>query len=112
MQNKVYVGNLPYRLTIEELKAHFSPAGTIVDAIIIRDRQTNRSKGFGFVEFETDEMAQKAIEMFHQQELDGRTLVVNIARPKANNNERRFERPVQEAQETTDEAQDDNGDTM
>lgn len=88
MQNKVYVGNLPYRITVDELKDHFSQAGTITDAVIITDRQSGRSKGFGFVEFETDEMAQQAIEMFHQQELDGRTLVVNIARPKRTDGDR------------------------
>ena len=82
MSKKVYVGNLPYSATLDGLKAHFTQAGTIVDAIIITDKATGRSKGFGFVEFEKEEEAAKAIEMFNQKDFDGRNLVVNEARPQ------------------------------
>lgn len=82
MQNKLFVGSLPYATGDEELKAHFEQAGTVLSANVIMDRMTNRSKGFGFVEMSTDEEAQKAIEMFHEQDLGGRNIVVNVARPK------------------------------
>ena len=83
MNNKLYVGGIPYTTTNEELKAHFSAAGTVVSAQIIIDKMTNRSKGFGFVEMSSDEEAQKAIAMFHDQEFQGRRLTVNVARPLA-----------------------------
>lgn len=60
----------------------FSQAGTVVEAVVITDRATGRSKGFGFVTFSSTEEAQKGVEMFHEQEVEGRTLVVNVARPK------------------------------
>lgn len=78
---KLYVGNLPYTLTSDQLGTHFAQAGQVSSATVIADRQTGRSKGFGFVEMASPEDAQKAIEMFHGKELDGRTLVVNVARP-------------------------------
>ncbi len=81
MAKKLYVGGLPYKTTNDELSAHFSAAGTVSSAIIIMDKMTNRSKGFGFVEFEDDEEAMKAISMFDGKEYDGRTLTVNEARP-------------------------------
>lgn len=80
--NKLYVGNLSYSVTNDQLRDHFAAAGTVTDAVVITDKFSGRSKGFGFVEFETAEMAQKAIEMFNGKELDGRELVVNEARPK------------------------------
>lgn len=83
MNSKLYVGGIPYSSTNEDLKAHFSAAGTVTSAQIIIDKMTNRSKGFGFVEMSSDEEAQKAIEMFHDQEFQGRRLTVNVARPLA-----------------------------
>jgi len=81
MAKKLYVGGIPYTTTNEELKAHFSAAGTVDSASIIIDKMTGRSKGFGFVEMANDEDAQKAISMFHDNELGGRNLTVNEARP-------------------------------
>jgi RNA recognition motif-containing protein len=79
---KLYVGSLPYKLTEEELKEVFSPFGSVVSVRIITDKMTGKSKGFGFVEMETEEMAQKAIEATHGSELYGRMLIVNIAHPE------------------------------
>lgn len=81
MAKKLYVGGLNYNTTDATLKAAFEQAGTVESAIIIIDKMTNRSKGFGFVEMSTDEEAQKAIEMFDGKELDGRTVKVNEAKP-------------------------------
>ena len=83
MNSKLYVGGIPYSSTNDDLKNHFSAAGTVVSAQIIIDKMTNRSKGFGFVEMASDAEAQKAIEMFHDQEFQGRRLTVNVARPLA-----------------------------
>jgi RNA recognition motif-containing protein len=82
MENKLYVGNLPYTVTEDDLKTHFSQAGTVTSVALIRDRATGRAKGFGFVEMATAEEAQKAISMFHGQDFNGRTLTVNVARPR------------------------------
>lgn len=82
MGTKLYVGGLPYATTEEELKEAFSAAGTVTSAVIITDRMSGRSKGFGFVEFETGEEAEKAIEMFHESEMGGRKIIVNEARPR------------------------------
>ena len=83
MNSKLYIGGIPYSATNEDMKAHFGAAGTVVSAQIIIDKMTNRSKGFGFVEMSSDEEAQKAIAMFHDQEFMGRRLTVNVARPLA-----------------------------
>lgn len=83
MNNKLYVGGIPYSATNEDLKAHFGGAGTVLSAQIIIDKMTNRSKGFGFVEMSSDEEAQKAITMYHDQDFMGRKLTVNVARPLA-----------------------------
>lgn len=80
--NKVYVGNLSYNLTSEQLGQLFSEAGEVTDATVISDKYSGRSKGFGFVEFANEADAQKAIEMFHDKEVEGRKLVVNVARPR------------------------------
>jgi len=80
-KKKLYVGNLSYNTTNEGLSSHFSQAGTVADAIVIVDKMTGRSKGFGFVEMSTEEEAKKAVEMFDGKELDGRELRVNEARP-------------------------------
>lgn len=82
MQNKLYVGNLPFSISEDDMKDHFSEAGTINSVNIIVDRDTNRSKGFGFVEMGSDEEAAKAIELFDGKEFDGRALKVNIAKPR------------------------------
>jgi len=81
MAKKLYVGNLSYNVNDEQLAEFFSQAGTVESAQVIVDRQTNRSKGFGFVEMATDDEAKAAIEKFDGQELDGRPLKVNEARP-------------------------------
>lgn len=80
--NKLYVGSLPYSLSEEELKEIFSPFGTVTSARIITDKMTGKSKGFGFVEMDSSESAQKAIDATHGAELHGRTLIVNIAHPE------------------------------
>ena|SRR5512135_2102757 len=82
MESKLYVGNLSYNVTEEQLRELFSQAGTIKDIALIMDRDTQRPKGFGFVEMTTQVEAQKAIEMFNEHELDGRRMTVNFARPK------------------------------
>ena len=81
MAKKLYVGNLSYDMTEDALKDTFSQAGTVESAIIIKDKMSGRSKGFGFVEMSTDEEAQKAIEALNGKEFDGRALTVNEARP-------------------------------
>lgn len=83
MNSKLYVGGIPYSSTNDDLKNHFSAAGTVTSAQIIIDKMTNRSKGFGFVEMASEEEAQKAISMFHDQDFQGRRLTVNVARPLA-----------------------------
>lgn len=77
----IYVGNLSYRMTEAELKDTFSPFGEVKRATIIKDRETNRSKGFGFVEMD-DFNALRAIEALNDKEVGGRALRVNEARPK------------------------------
>ena len=81
MGKKLYVGNLLYELTDEDLKQLFSQAGAVASAQIIRYHDSGRSKGFGFVEMETEEDAQKAIDQFNGQDHQGRKLVVSEARP-------------------------------
>ena len=80
---RLYVGGIPYTATEEDLKSLFSQAGEVISSTIIRDREMgNRSKGFGFVEMSSDAEVTKAIEMFHDSEMDGRRLTVNKARPR------------------------------
>jgi RNA recognition motif-containing protein len=81
MATKLYVGGLPYSSQEEDIKSHFAQAGEVTSAIIIKDKMSGRSKGFGFVEMASDDGAQKAIEMFNGQEFEGRKLTVNEARP-------------------------------
>ncbi len=80
-KKKLYVGNLSYDTNDESLKEGFSKAGDVVEARVITDKMSGRSKGFGFVEFSNEEDAKKAIEMWDGKELDGRALRVNEARP-------------------------------
>ena len=82
MEKKLYVGNLSYNTNEEGLKEAFGQAGTVEEAIIITDRMSGRSKGFGFVTMSTEAEAQAAIEMWNGKELDGRELKVNEARPQ------------------------------
>src|SRR5919199_3693339 len=82
MATKLYVGNLSFKTTSDDLREHFSQAGTVESASVIEDRETGRSRGFGFVEMATPEEAAKAIEMFNGKELGGRNLTVNEAKPK------------------------------
>lgn len=79
---KLYVGNLPYSVTDEDLKSMFADYGQIEEAVIIFDKFSQRSKGFGFVTLADDAMAQKAIEEMNGKEVEGRALVVNEARPR------------------------------
>ena len=78
----IYVGNLSYQTTEEGLKTAFERFGEVRSAKIIRDRDTKRSKGFGFVEMDNDEAARAAIAELHDKELDGRALRVNESEPK------------------------------
>ena len=82
MEAKLYVGNLPYSTVDADLQTLFSQAGTVKSAQVIKDRQSGRSKGFGFVEMSSEEEAQSAITMFHGKDYSGRPLTVNIARPR------------------------------
>ena len=82
MEAKLYVGNLPYSTVDADLQNLFSQAGTVKSAQVIKDRQSGRSKGFGFVEMSSDAEAQNAITMFHGKDYSGRPLTVNIARPR------------------------------
>src|SRR2546430_8632755 len=82
MGKKLYVGNLNYSVTDSDLMKLFEPHGTVQSAQVIMDRDTGRSKGFGFVEMGSDAEAQAAIAALNGKEIDGRTLTVNEARPK------------------------------
>ena len=82
MGRRLYVGNLPYSTTDEELNGLFSRAGTVESVRVMRDMATGRARGFAFVQMASDEDAQRAITEFHQFQLEGRALVVNEARPK------------------------------
>jgi RNA recognition motif-containing protein len=82
MNNKLYVGNLAYSVRDESLQHAFSEFGSVQSAKVMMDRDTGRSKGFGFVEMGTAEEAQAAIRALHGQQLEGRDLTVNLARPK------------------------------
>ena len=82
MGRRLYVGNLPYKCTDEDLTELFSRAGAVDNVRVMRDQATGRARGFAFVEMVSDEDAQKAITEFHQYQMEGRALVVNEARPK------------------------------
>jgi RNA recognition motif-containing protein len=82
MSKKLFVGGIPYTTTEAELNDYFAQCGNVISCSIIIDRATNRSKGFGFVEYETEEEAQKAVDTLNGTDFGGRTIVVNIARPK------------------------------
>jgi cold-inducible RNA-binding protein len=82
MAIKLFVGSLPYSVTDDDLADLFKDFGTVASAKVIFDRETNRSKGFGFVEFEDDAAAKAAIDALNNKEIQGRTIVVNEARPQ------------------------------
>jgi len=90
MQNKLYVGGIPYSTTQDELRAAFAQAGSVASATIISDKMTGRSRGFGFVEMSSADEANRAIELWNGKELGGRTLLVSLARPQERND--RFSR--------------------
>lgn len=79
---KLFVGGLSYSATKDDIMGAFAPYGTVTDIFIVNDRETRRPKGFGFVTFETPEEAQAAIEGLHETEFMGRTIFVNVARPR------------------------------
>lgn len=82
MSKKLYVGNLPYSVSQNDLEQMFSEKWTVISTTLITDRYSGRSKGFGFVEIENDEDAAAAIEELNGKDIQGRTIVVNEARPK------------------------------
>jgi RNA recognition motif-containing protein len=89
MPTKLYVGNLPFSTSEEQLRKVFSAAGEIVSVQIITDKFTNKSRGFGFVEMATQEGANEAIKRFNGYSMDQRNLVVNEARPREDRGDRR-----------------------
>jgi RNA recognition motif-containing protein len=82
MENKIFVGNLSFSLSDEKFKEAFEKFGKVSEAVIIKNKFNNRSKGFGFVTFDNAEDAQKAVAEMNGKELDGREVTVNIARPR------------------------------
>jgi RNA recognition motif-containing protein len=82
---KIYVGNLTWGTTNDSLRDLFTQYGEVVDANVVTDRQTGRSRGFGFVEMTDEAAGQKAIEALHGTDYEGRNLVVNVARPPKQN---------------------------
>ncbi|MFA5926560.1 MAG: RNA-binding protein [Patescibacteria group bacterium] len=88
--NKLYIGNLSFAVTDDQLLELFSALEgvDVVDAKVITDRESGRSRGFGFVTVATPEMAQKTIELMNNKEVDGRTIFVNIAKPQRQDNDR------------------------
>jgi len=92
MAKKLYIGGLSYGTTDESLKQAFAEVGEVESAVIIMDRATNRSKGFGFVEMASEEGAQAAIDRFNGAELEGRKITVNEARPMTDKPRRDFNR--------------------
>jgi cold-inducible RNA-binding protein len=89
MGKRVFVGNLSFNTSSDQLRAAFESCGTLVDVKIISDRETGRSRGFGFVEFSTDQQAAEAIEKLDGMNLDGRQLKVNEAQERVPSNDRR-----------------------
>lgn len=90
VKNKLYVGNIPYRMTSDDLKAAFEPVGEVVEAIVISDKMSGRSKGFGFVTMVDDAVAAKAVEEMDGKEYEGRPIRVSIARPLERREKRDF----------------------
>lgn len=82
MATKLFVGSLSWNVNDDQLKDFFAAVGNVVSANVIMDRETNRSKGFGFVEMSTDDEAKAAVDQLNNKELDGRAIVVSEARPR------------------------------
>lgn len=91
MANKLFVGSLAWTATDADLEEFFSQVGTVVSAKVIVDRDTNRSKGFGFVEMSSDEEAKAAVDQLNGKDLAGRPVAVSEARPQAPRPERNFD---------------------
>lgn len=90
METKLYVGNLSYNTTDNDLRTLFAQAGTVTSVDLIKDRDTGMSKGFGFVQMSTQAEAEQAIKMFNGYDLDNRQLKVNPARPKEESGSRSY----------------------
>lgn len=90
MANKLFVGSLAWTATDDDLAQFFAAAGTVASAKVIVDRETNRSKGFGFVEMSTDEEAKVAVDTLNGKDLAGRPVAISEARPQAPREERSF----------------------
>lgn len=86
MKNKVFVGSISFNTNQQGLSDYFAQVGNVTSANIIHDKMTGRSKGFGFVEFSTEEEARAAVEKLNNTELDGRTIFVDLAQPRVENN--------------------------
>ncbi len=80
MHNRLFVGGLPWAIDDGQLREHFGPFGSVVNATVIRDRETQRSRGFGFVEFGSQDDATKAVEALDGTEMDGRQITVSVAK--------------------------------
>jgi RNA recognition motif-containing protein len=89
MNKNLYIGNLPYEVTEEDLKTNFSEVGKVHSVNIIKDKYTGLSRGFGFVEMETEKDAEEAIKKFNGGQLLGKTITVNEARPKTDQGDAR-----------------------
>lgn len=90
MATKLFIGSLAWATTDDSLRDFFASAGTVVSASVIMDRETNRSKGFGFVEMSSDDEAKAAVDQLNGKDLDGRAIVVNEARPREERPRRDF----------------------
>lgn len=90
MTNKLFVGKLSYALTDTQLEEHFAQAGKVLSAKVIIDRFSGQGKGFGFVEMATEEEAKKAMDMLNNSTLDGRSIVVNEAKPQEPRENRQY----------------------
>lgn len=89
-QQNLFIGSLAYATTDDGLRSFFEQIGPVASARVITDRESGRSKGFGFVEFESDDDNQKAVDQLNGKELDGRTISVNLARPREERPRREF----------------------
>ena len=83
MSQKLYVGGIAFSTTSEGLRQHFAQSGTVVSASVVTDQSTGQSRGFGFVEMSTPDEAQQAVSQLNERPLDGRTLKVEVAKPKS-----------------------------
>lgn len=90
MSKKLFVGSLAWGTTDDTLQAHFASVGTVASAKVVTDRDSNRSRGFGFVEYDDDKEADAAVEKLNNSELDGRTITVSEARPREDKPRRDF----------------------